>query len=295
MRTLAVAAIQTAPVPYDLDASWERFATQVRSTRELFPHVQLVVVPELLLAAEGPLLGAAPADWMEQTATPIPGPLSDRIAALAVETGLWLVPGSVFERGEDGNIYNTALAVSPHGEIVARYRKIFPWQPYEQTTPGSEFVAFDIPDVGRVGLAICYDGSFPETMRQLAWLGAEVVLHPTLTTTRDRDMELICARANAWTNQIFIVNVNGSDPVGVGASAVVDPEGIIRQQAGTGEEILVDVLDLDTVNRVRRYGSNGINRPWQQLARYGEQIKLPMYDGSFRTPAWAELPTPQER
>lgn len=288
MRTLAVAAIQTTPVPYDLEASWERFATQVRATRELFPHVQLVVVPELLLAAEGPLLGAAPADWMEQNATSIPGPLSDRICALAVETGLWLVPGSIFERGEDGNVHNTALAVSPQGEIAARYRKIFPWQPYEQTTPGSEFVVFYIPDVGRVGLAICYDGSFPETMRQLAWLGAEVVLHPTLTTTRDRDMELVCARANAWTNQMFIVNVNGSDPVGVGMSAVVDPEGIVRQQAGTGEEILVDVLDLDAVTRVRRYGSSGINRPWQQLARYGEQIKLPMYGGSFRTPAWVD-------
>lgn len=291
MRTLAVAAIQTAPVPYDLEASWERFAMQVRNTHELFPHVQLVVVPELLLAAEGPLLADAPADWMEQAATPIPGPVSDRLCALAVETGLWLVPGSVFERGEDGKIYNTALAVSPQGEIVARYRKIFPWQPYELTTPGREFVVFDIPDVGRVGLAVCYDGSFPETMRQLAWLGAEVVLHPTLTTTRDRDMELVCARANAWTNQLFIVNVNGSDPVGVGMSAVVDPEGIVRQQAGTGEEVLVDVLDLDTVTRVRRYGTSGINRPWQQLARYGEQIELPMYGGSFRTPAWVDPST----
>ncbi|MFL6116695.1 MAG: carbon-nitrogen hydrolase family protein [Catenulispora sp.] len=286
MRTLAIAAIQTAPVPHDVEASWERFATQVRSTHELFPHVQLVVVPELLLAAEGPLLAAAPADGMEQTATSIPGPVTDRICALAVETGLWLVPGSVFERGADGNVYNTALAVSPDGRIAARYRKVFPWKPYEQTAPGSEFVVFDIPDAGRVGLAICYDGSFPETMRQLAWLGAEVVLHPTLTTTRDRDMELVCARANAWTNQIFIVNVNGSDPVGVGMSVIVDPEGIVRQQAGAGEEILVDVLDLDTVTRVRRYGSSGMNRPWQQLGRYGQQIKLPMYGGSFQTPEW---------
>lgn len=100
-------------------------------------------------------------------------------------------------------------------------------------------------------------------------------------------MELICARANAWTNQVYVVNVNACDPVGVGTSTVVDPEGIVRQQAGPGEEILVDVLDLDTVTRVRRYGSAGINRPWSQLARYGESVQLPMYGGGgFRTPHW---------
>ncbi|MEV5612759.1 carbon-nitrogen hydrolase family protein [Streptomyces sp. NPDC052225] len=293
MRTLAIAALQTAPVPHDPEASWERFAGQVRSVRDLFPHVQLVVVPELLLAAEGPLLGRGPADWMEQVAVPVPGPLTDRLGALARETGLWLVPGSVFERAEDGRtVHNTALAISPQGEIAARYRKVFPWQPYEQAAPGREFVVFDIPDVGRVGLAICYDGSFPETARQLAWLGAEVILQPTLTTTRDREMELVMARANAWTNQLYVVNVNAADPCGVGASAIVDPEGTVRQQAGSGEEVLVDVLDLDAVTRVRRYGSAGINRPWAQLARYGQDIELPLYGGSFAPPAWAAEVSP---
>ncbi|MFJ5138972.1 amino acid permease [Streptomyces sp. NPDC088707] len=135
-------------------------------------------------------------------------------------------------------------------------------------------------------------GSFPETVRQLAWLGAEIIVQPTLTTTRDREMELVCARANAWTNQVYVVNVNASDPAGVGSSAIVDPEGIVRQQAGTGEEILVDVLDLDTVTRVREQGSAGLNRPWAQLARYGERIHLPMYGGAFRTPEWAEKRIP---
>ncbi|MFJ5707346.1 carbon-nitrogen hydrolase family protein [Streptomyces sp. NPDC093105] len=166
MRTLAIAALQTTPVPHDVEATWLRFAEQVRTTRELFPHVQLVTVPELLLAAEGPLLGRTPAGWMEQVATIVPGPLTDRLCALAAETGLWLVPGSVFERADDGRVFNAALAVSPRGEIVARYRKVFPRRPYEKATPGTGFTVSDIPDVGRVGLAVCYDGSFPETVRQ---------------------------------------------------------------------------------------------------------------------------------
>lgn len=279
MRTLGIAAIQTKPVTGDLAASWDRFRDQVLAVRGLFPHVQLVVVPELLLMAEGGLLEPRAADWTATSAVSVPGELTDRLGDLARETGLWLVPGTVHERAADGKIYNTALAISPAGEIAATYRKVFPWQPWEDTEPGSEFVVFDIDGVGRVGLAICYDGSFPETVRQLAWLGAEVVIQPTMTTTRDREMELVCARANAWTNQVFVINVNTCDTAGVGQSAVVDPEGIVRQQAGPGEEVLVDVLDLDTVTRVRTFGTSGLNRPWAQLARYGEKVSLPMYGG----------------
>jgi formamidase len=285
MRTLTIAAIQTTPVAFDVGASWDRFQDRVHAVRRTFPHVEMVVVPELMLAAEAPLLQAR-GDWMHRVAEPIPGPTTDRIRQLAKETGLWLVPGSLYERGDDGQVYNTAVAVSPHGEIAATYRKVFPWQPYEQTTPGDEFVVFDIPDVGRVGLAICYDGSFPETARQLAWLGAEVIIQPTLTTTRDREMEVVCGRANAWTNQVFVVNVNAADPAGVGASCIVDPEGTVRQQAGAGEEVLIDCLDLDTVTRVRANGTFGLNRPWDQLARHGAGLSLPMYGAGIKPPPW---------
>ncbi|MDT5316778.1 MAG: hypothetical protein QOE74_5798 [Mycobacterium sp.] len=285
MRTLTIAAIQTAPVAFDTEASWERFSARVHAVRDTFPHVQLVVVPELMLAAEAPLLQAR-GSWMNEVAEPIPGPTTGRASELAKETGLWLVPGSLYERGDDGKVYNTAIAVSPLGEVAATYRKVFPWQPYEHTTPGNEFVVFDIPDIGRVGLAICYDGSFPETVRQLAWLGAEVIIQPTLTTTRDREMELVCARANAWTNQLFVVNVNAADPAGVGASCIVDPEGTVRQQAGAGEEVLIDCLDLDAVDRVRTYGTFALNKPWDQIARHGADLKLPMYGAGIQTPPW---------
>jgi formamidase len=285
MRTLTIAAIQTSPIAFDAAATMDLFCQRVRAVRAAFPHVQLVVVPELMLSAEAPLLEGR-ASWMDEAAEPVPGPTTDRVCALARETGLWLVPGSLYERGEDGNVYNTAIAVSPLGDVVAKYRKVFPWQPYEHTTPGTEFVVFDIPDVGTVGLAICYDGSFPESARQLAWLGAEVIIQPTLTTTRDREMELVCARANAWTNQVFMVNVNASSPAGVGASCIVDPEGTVRQQAGAGEEVLIDCLDLDAVTRARSHGTFGLNRPWDQIGRYGATVELPMYGAGIKTPPW---------
>ena len=73
-------------------------------------------------------------------------------------------------------------------------------------------MTFDIPEVGRIGLSICYDGGFPETCRQLAWMGAEVVLQPSRTTTSDRNQEMVMARANAIFNQIYLVSLNAGSP-----------------------------------------------------------------------------------
>ena len=160
--------------------------------------------------------------------------------------------------------------------MVARYRKVFPWQPHEHSAPGDEFVTFEIPDLGRVGLAICYDGAFPETFRQLAWMGAEVVLQPTLTPTADRAAELVMARANAIFNQLYVVSLNAAQPAGLGRSLIVDPEGLIRQSTGESEELMTDVLDLDAVTRVREYGTAGVSRMWDQAQR---QLPSPLLRG----------------
>ena len=72
-----------------------------------------------------------------ELAVDVPGELTERLGALARETGLWLIPGSVYERAGDG-VANTALVLSPAGELVASYRKCFPWQPYETSVPGTQ-------------------------------------------------------------------------------------------------------------------------------------------------------------
>lgn len=92
----------------------------------------------------------------------------------------------MFERAQGGRIYNTASVINPAGEVVTRYRKMFPSYPYEEgVTGGSDFCVFDVPDVGRFGVSICNDMWLPETSRTLAVMGAEVVLHPTLTSSID--------------------------------------------------------------------------------------------------------------
>src|SRR3546814_1641353 len=77
-------------------------------------------------------------------AQPMPGEAERMLCDLARTHGLWLVPGSLYERRE-GAVYNTAPVIDPEGKVVARYRKLFPFAPYERDVePGSEFVVFDV-------------------------------------------------------------------------------------------------------------------------------------------------------
>jgi formamidase len=275
-RSLFVAGLQTAGVPGDPAATLADFERSVRSLKETFDGLQLVVAPELHLMALRPLLedDAEPRDL----AVDVPGELTERLGALARETELWLVPGSVYERAGDA-VANTAVVLSPEGDLVTSYRKCFPWQPYETTQSGTQTVCFDIDGVGRFGLAICHDGSFPEIFRSLAWQGAEAIFQVTLTGTSDRDAETVVARANAIVNQVAVVNVNAAAPVGNGRSLVIDPEGAVRYEAGVGEEVVTAVLDLDQIQRVRERGSFGINRLWEEMDRVGPSLELPLYGG----------------
>jgi formamidase len=281
-RHLPILAVQAAPVAWDVEATFAKFDSEMRTLLQNFPQTRMLVYPELYLAALGPLASAAPPTWSQETiAEDIPGPMTDRLCALARELGVWLVPGSFYERGENGAVYNTAIAVSPRGEIVAHYRKCFPWRPWESVAAGGQFVVFDVDEVGRAGLMICYDGWFPEVARHLAWMGAEVIFQVTATATADRDQELVLARANAIVNQVWLVNVNMGGRPGPGRSIIVDPEGHVVQLAGDGEEYQTEVLDLDAAARVRHYGSVGMNRLWKQIAEEGPDIPLPLYGGSF--------------
>jgi predicted amidohydrolase len=287
-RPLPIVVVQAAPLP--AAAAGALFADQARSLVADFPHTRLLLFPELhLCGVEG--LPAERTELLQSAAEPLDGPRTRMLGQLAEELGIWLVPGTVCERGQDGALYNTALAFSPAGELVAAYRKCFPWRPYEPYRPGDRFVVFDIEGVGRAGLSVCYDAWFPEVARHLAWMGAEVILNPTQTTTCDRAQEVVLARANAIVNQVFVVSANAASPVGTGASLVVDPEGRVRVQAGEAGAVLTDVLDFDEVTRVRTFGTAGLNRMWSQFTPEDRPLELPLYQGRMEPGRWTPAPT----
>lgn len=280
-RLLGVVAAQVAPVSFDPEATWVKFEREVRLLARLSPQIDLYVFPELYLSASGTFGDDYPLGYERRVAEEIPGPLTERLSALARDVGRWIVPGSIFERNGD-LVHNTALVFSPDGSLVARYRKVFPWMPYEQTDPGDAYVTFDIPDVGRFGLAICYDGWIPEIIRAVAWQGAEVIIQPTLTQTIDREQELVLARANAITNQAYVINPNYGRLFGTGRSVVVDPEGRILAEGGAGEEFLTVTIDLDLVRAVREHGTARLNPVWKQLRDFPPP-PFPQYaNGRFR-------------
>jgi predicted amidohydrolase len=274
-RLLPVALVQSPPRPLSgFTDDVEKLLDQHRDTR-------LLAYPELHLC------GAGSTEELQALAEPLGGPRDRRLAELAGDLKIWLAPGSVCERGDGGELFNTAPVYSPGGERIAFYRKIFPWRPYEPYDPGDRFVVFELPEIGRIGFSICYDAWFPEVARHLAWLGADVVLNPVQTTTRDREQELVLARANAIVNQVFVASVNTAGPLGVGSSLVVDPEGkVLAEAPGPDEAVLALELDLDEVTRVRRDGTAGLNRMWDQFTEADAPLELPLYQGRIGPRRW---------
>ena len=180
------------------------------------------------------------------------------------------------------------MVFDPSGPSVASYRKVFPWRPYEAWSSGHEFTVFDMSGTGRAGLSICYDAWFPEVSRQLAWMGAEVILNVVKTTTPDRRQELVLAKANAIVNQVFVVSVNCAGPTGKGLSLIVDPEGnTLAGGPPTTPGLLAAELDLAAVEHVRTHGTENLNRPWSQFRDGEPAIELPIYQGRIDPTTWA--------
>ncbi|MCT7351111.1 carbon-nitrogen hydrolase family protein [Streptomyces sp. 15-116A] len=282
-RPLPIALVQAPARP--ATAPLSVFTEDVEHLLARFPHTRLAVYPELhLCGVDGP---PASTKQLQEAAEPMDGPRSRHLAELAGDLGIWLMPGTVCERGANGGLFNTAPVYSPDGRLVAAYRKIFPWRPHEPYDPGDRFVVVELPGIGRVGIAICYDAWFPEVARHLAWLGAEVIVNPVMTTTADRAQELVLARANAIVNQVFVLSVNAAGPVGTGRSLVVDPEGRVRSEApDSAATTLTDVLDLDDVTRVRTFGTAGLNRMWDQFTDADTPLDLPLYGGRIDPGRW---------
>jgi deaminated glutathione amidase len=224
-------------------------SAQTHKTMALYPGTDMIVFSEL--AINGPLRGCMSAN-----------PAADEAVFqdLAGQLGVWLVPGSAFME-RDGKMFNHAIVIDPSGAIVGRYDKMFPFLPFEAgVTGGANFLIFDVPDIGRFGLSICYDIWFPETTRTLTSMGVEVLLHPALTGTTDRRPELAIAQATAAMFQCYVIDVNGLDAGGVGLSLVADPTGRVVHQCGQVPEIFPINIDLGLVRQIRGEGANGLGQ-----------------------------------
>src|SRR5690606_34463389 len=208
----------------------------------------------------------------------IPGPSSERLSALARETGVVLV-SSLFERRAPGLYHNTAVVFERDGSTAGRYRKMhIPDDPgyYEKFyfTPGD--LGFEPIDtsVGRLGVLVCWDQWYPEAARLMALAGAEVLIYPTAIgwdpaddraeQERQRDAWVTVQRGHAVANGLPVLACNRvgfeADPSGVGKGAqfwgssfIAGPQGEFLARAGEADpEVLLVRIDRARTDAVRR-------------------------------------------
>jgi N-carbamoylputrescine amidase len=227
----------------------------------------VVFLPEITLLrypADAPA-GAHPAALAEDLEN---GPTFELAAGAARDNGIF-VHASLYERTpgtQDGLGYNTAILVSPAGDLVGRTRKLhIPISAgyYEDTyfRPGPDTDPYPVyaPDGldARIGMPTCWDEWFPEVARSYSLAGAEVVVYPTAIgsepvfpdfDTRPLWQQVIVA--NGITSGLFMVVPNRVGNEGTvtfyGSSFISDPYGRILVQAPRDQEaVLVADLDLD--------------------------------------------------
>ena len=214
MKPFSIAAVQLS-LEYT-----NNFNLLERKTREVvarFPWVQMVVLSELAAGGTSKNVEHSLEEYLP------------KLKEISKELNIWYVPGSFYDH-KDGRITNAAPVISSEGKLITTCTKTYPFLPYEKgVSPGNEACIFDVPGAGRFGMHICYDLWFPESSRALAMNGAEVILHPSLTDTCDRDVEKAMARATAAQQQCYYI-------------------------------ILVEV-DFEKVKRCRQRGLKGLGQP----------------------------------
>ncbi|MCP3755220.1 carbon-nitrogen family hydrolase [Streptomyces sp. TBY4] len=212
----------------------------------------LVVLPELWT------VGAFAYEQFETEAEPLDGPTYRAMAAAARDAGVWLHAGSFVERAGDGSLYNTALVLSPAGELAATYRKIhrFGFDQGEAVlmSAGESLTTVALPEQ-TLGLATCYDLRFPELFRGLVDAGATTLVVSAGWPARRRGHWTLLNRARAVEDQAYVLACGTAGTNGgveqAGHSLAVDPWGEVLAEAGPGEEVLTVDLDPKKVTETR--------------------------------------------
>ena len=245
-------------------------AEQTITGYEPFFDVRLLVFPEF--AHSAPIYDSVE-KLQARLAVEIPNEHTDRYTDLAKKHGCYIQTGSFLEvdPAYPEAVFNTTVLVGPGG-VLSKYRKVNPWIPWELSASphdlaGYEDDPFPVVDteLGRLGVAICYDWLFPETIRQIAFNGAEVIMRVSAYmdpwgATPPMDWWTLFNRARAAENTAYVVAANqGASLKGYppfswpGGSMVVDFDGRVLAQAdpGEGEKVVVGPINVDMLRRER--------------------------------------------
>ncbi|SEL41728.1 Predicted amidohydrolase [Blastococcus sp. DSM 46786] len=237
---MRVALFQGPAETPDAEAGLAAIADAARRAAEA--GARLLVAPEM--SVTGYAIGA---ERVTALAEPVPGAYTERMAAVAVETGVAIAFGQP-ERTASG-IANSVQVVDRDGTLLAGYRKAHLFGDLDREC----FVAGDVGvvqfslDGVVVGLLICYDVEFPEAVRAHAVAGTELLVVPTGLMDPYGAVSSLLVPARALESQLFVAYVNRIGREGgytyCGSSCVIGPDGTELARAGLGEELLVADVD----------------------------------------------------
>ncbi|KAL8695096.1 MAG: hypothetical protein Q9218_000374 [Villophora microphyllina] len=191
------------------------------------------------------------------------------LSELAKETKTYLLGGSIPEYETSSKKYfNTSLMFNPKGELIATHRKVhlfdidipgkITFKESEILSAGNKVTLVDLPEYGRIALAICYDIRFPELATIAARKQSFLLLYPgAFNLTTGALHWSLQARARAMDNQVYVGLCSPARDMEAsynawGHSMVVDPNAAVLCEAGEGEEIVYGDLDDDTIQQTRK-------------------------------------------
>ncbi|MBF2087297.1 MAG: carbon-nitrogen hydrolase family protein [Synechococcales cyanobacterium K44_A2020_017] len=169
----------------------------------------------------------------------------------------------------DGKVYNTALLMGPEGQELARYQKVHlfdvnlpdgnTYHESSTVTAGTQLPGvYASPDLGNLGLSVCYDVRFPELYRHLSKLGAEVLFIPaafTAYTGKDHWQILLQARAIENTCYVIAPAQTGKHYAmrqTHGHASIIDPWGMVLANAGHKPGVAIAAIEPSRLGQVRR-------------------------------------------
>lgn len=266
--SLKIACVQIAATP-SKEANLAHAASQValaaRST-----GAKLVVLPECFNSPYGTSFFPTYAEVLRPSPpTPEQAPSYHALSAMARDNGVYLVGGSIPELNpETGKFYNTSLVFSPSGDLLATHRKVhlfdidipgkITFKESDVLSPGDDVTLVDLPEYGKIGVAICYDVRFPELATIAARRGAFALIYPGAfnLTTGALHWELL-ARARAVDNQIYVAMCSPARDMSAGYHAwghsmLVSPMAEVLDEAGEEEGIVSAECVAERIEEARR-------------------------------------------
>ena len=191
------------------------------------------------------------------------------LSAMAIEAKAYLVGGSIPEYETSSKKYfNTSLTFDPQGELLATHRKThlfdidipgkITFKESEVLSPGNKVTLVDLPEYGRIAIAICYDIRFPELAMIAARHDAFLLLYPGAfnLTTGKLHWELQ-ARARAMDNQVYVGVCSPARDMEAtynawGHSMIVNPRAEIVEEGDEKESIVYADLSGDIIAEFRK-------------------------------------------